>query len=650
MPDILHFTCGHCGKQLSAKPQHVGRSTRCPGCERPVTVPHPDPVPNQSGSLSEDEAFQSLEEVDIPIPTPPQHKAADQRAVLFQELANNVENNEIAAALSIIDQLKRNASGEDFADLWKLERELKKSQQTEWRTTAHRSHPTTTISDTRESSPPKKVMVRQTIPALNLDELVESTISEVTTPQQRTASPRTTREPTSALPQVTHSGWTSWIVTAVAVGSVIVVTGLFAAFQLGKATVMRSDKPPETALLPLAETPRTQGVVLTPDISTQSDTRTKADVAPGPANTKDTQSEVMKRLEISTKTVETVVTSYLAAKTWEERLPLMVNIDAVPSKDSLLAPPGIYRPGTFKSSSSSTDGEREMGSAEVDVSVSHPDQPTLSFNLVRTSKGFKIDAAVMKQVAAQAQMNAMLAEIRDSKPTVEVTILKMEKSVSSIRLDFRITNNSKLHLGYVGFNLSFFDSEGGFVGTCLQNAVNLRAGASSTDQGILSGGHSLEEIAKIKVSDLQLRTQTSTGAAINAGQFYSSDLRLDSNRPVDETQLERTFRGQWLNDSGESKTRIHFSPDARAMFIGASKEAKFSTEVTMRNYSSGEFGLRMFHPDGTGIGGVYKPIRKGVFRMTRGQLRVAGNPNWSPPDDDPTKGPVQTYIDAREVP
>lgn len=52
MLDILRFACGHCGKQLSVKPQHAGRSTRCPGCQYPVTVPYPDPEPIQADNLN----------------------------------------------------------------------------------------------------------------------------------------------------------------------------------------------------------------------------------------------------------------------------------------------------------------------------------------------------------------------------------------------------------------------------------------------------------------------------------------------------------------------------------------------------------------------------------------------------------------------
>ena len=424
MSDILRFACGHCGKQLSVKPQHAGRSTRCPGCQHPVTVPHPDPEPNPSESLSEDEAFRSLEEVDSPIPTPPQHKAADQRVVLFQELANDVENNEIAAALSIIDQLKRDATGQEFADLWKLERELKKSQQTELRTTSHSSHPTTVISDTRESSPPKKVMDRQTIPALNLDELAESTISDVTTPPQRTASQRTTREPISALPQVTHSGRNPWIVTAVAVGSIIVVAGIFAAFQLGKATATRSDSVTTTKIADTSQTtPASENVQ--PSIpAAQNNTSVSM-------RSTDAPSAAIEGSKISNQNAGEIVNAYLAASTWDQRLPLMVNFDDPPTGDSPLPPPGKYSPAAIISSTSTKSAKMEISSVEVDISTSHPQHKSVWFNLIRTPNGHKIDAAAMLDNAAKsnerleaarrAEEERLLLEKAEREPPVDAT-------------------------------------------------------------------------------------------------------------------------------------------------------------------------------------------------------------------------------------
>lgn len=60
MSEILRFVCDHCGKQLSAKPQHAGRSTRCPGCQKPVTVPLPVPVPSHSEELDDNDIFRLL--------------------------------------------------------------------------------------------------------------------------------------------------------------------------------------------------------------------------------------------------------------------------------------------------------------------------------------------------------------------------------------------------------------------------------------------------------------------------------------------------------------------------------------------------------------------------------------------------------------
>jgi|GEM_PF-3522817 len=424
MPDILRFNCGHCGKELSAKPQHIGRTTRCPGCGRPVTVLHPNPVPNQSKSLSEDEAFWSLEDADSPILTPPQNKPANERAGLFQELANDVENNEIAAALSIIDQLKREATGEEFADLWQLERELKKSQQTELPTTSHSSHPTTKISDTRASSPPRKLIDRQTIPALNRDELTDSTIPDVTTPPQRTRSPRTTWEPISALPQVTHSGRNHSIITAVAVGSVIVVAGIFAAFQLGKATATRSDSVTATKPADTGQSTPASGNVQPniPAAQNNIPVSMKPTDAPSPA---------MEGSKISMQNAGEIVKAYLAASTWDQRLPLMVNFDGPPTADSPLPPPGKYSPAAILSSTFTKSANMEISSVEVDISASHPQHKSIWFNLIRTPNGHKIDVAAMLdnavksnerlEAARRTEEERLLSEQAEREPPADAT-------------------------------------------------------------------------------------------------------------------------------------------------------------------------------------------------------------------------------------
>lgn len=60
MPEPLRFVCSHCGKQLSAKPQHAGKSTRCPGCQKPVTVPLPEPAVSPAENFKEDDILQLL--------------------------------------------------------------------------------------------------------------------------------------------------------------------------------------------------------------------------------------------------------------------------------------------------------------------------------------------------------------------------------------------------------------------------------------------------------------------------------------------------------------------------------------------------------------------------------------------------------------
>ena len=66
MSDILRFNCGHCGKQLSARRHLAGRSTRCPGCQHRVTVPHPEPAPSQADNLKKSGAFEFFQNISSP--------------------------------------------------------------------------------------------------------------------------------------------------------------------------------------------------------------------------------------------------------------------------------------------------------------------------------------------------------------------------------------------------------------------------------------------------------------------------------------------------------------------------------------------------------------------------------------------------------
>lgn len=96
MSDILRFACGHCGKQLSAKPQHAGRSTRCPGCKRPVTVPHPESAPSQAGNPNVGDLFPFHENIGSPSGVAESTEPAiDELTPMFQSNSTSVASNEM---------------------------------------------------------------------------------------------------------------------------------------------------------------------------------------------------------------------------------------------------------------------------------------------------------------------------------------------------------------------------------------------------------------------------------------------------------------------------------------------------------------------------------------------------------------------------
>jgi tetratricopeptide (TPR) repeat protein len=67
------FECPHCGKRLSAEPQHAGRTVPCPGCASPFSVPAPPPAnPDRDASTSRDDttfASTEAESDETPAPT-----------------------------------------------------------------------------------------------------------------------------------------------------------------------------------------------------------------------------------------------------------------------------------------------------------------------------------------------------------------------------------------------------------------------------------------------------------------------------------------------------------------------------------------------------------------------------------------------------
>ncbi len=36
---MIAFSCQHCGMKLRVKPEFAGRTSKCPACKHPLTVP-----------------------------------------------------------------------------------------------------------------------------------------------------------------------------------------------------------------------------------------------------------------------------------------------------------------------------------------------------------------------------------------------------------------------------------------------------------------------------------------------------------------------------------------------------------------------------------------------------------------------------------
>jgi hypothetical protein len=139
------------------------------------------------------------------------------------------------------------------------------------------------------------------------------------------------------------------------------------------------------------------------------------------ANSKIAQTEVMTNLERSRLKAEEVVKLYLAAKTWDERLPLMTNLNRKP-QDSPLTAPGTYSPAKITASMTRNFDGVETTEIDVDISTSHPGQPSLAFDLIPTPEGYKIDANLLLRNAVNAK------ETLEAARRAEETRLRMARA------------------------------------------------------------------------------------------------------------------------------------------------------------------------------------------------------------------------------
>lgn len=101
MSELIRFECPKCGKSLSAKPQFVGRSNKCPKCQCLVKVPVPAP---RDPHVQDDDAY-------ILQAAPPKRTLKKPSVSQLDEMAFLVENLPLA---EVFKRLK-NAAGIDHA-------------------------------------------------------------------------------------------------------------------------------------------------------------------------------------------------------------------------------------------------------------------------------------------------------------------------------------------------------------------------------------------------------------------------------------------------------------------------------------------------------------------------------------------------------
>ncbi len=155
-------------------------------------------------------------------------------------------------------------------------------------------------------------------------------------------------------------------------------------------------------------------------------------------------------------TPEDVVKTYLAAATWEERLPCILNPDSVRSQMAaryknidLAKTHDEFRPGTIYpvEKRSTVVGERVI--VKVNVSQGLPHHEYLRYVVVLTEEGFKVDWRESIKLGDEDNERAIRNKLQLVNSVLEVQVLKVYQSSSShTSLDIKVTNKSNKFISF----------------------------------------------------------------------------------------------------------------------------------------------------------------------------------------------------------
>ena len=301
---------------------------------------------------------------------------------------------------------------------------------------------------------------------------------------------------------------------------------------------------------------------------------------------------------------DATVKGYLAAGTWEERLPYVLNADRVRQEMAKLYrnTPSFkaedFLPGTITAVENRNAPVGGQCTVTVDVSTSSPNFPRWTYNLVRTPEGFKIDWEASQEQRKKEQNEALQAKLRELNPFIDIEVLRCKQSNSRTEIEFRLTNKSTALFSYVAVTLSIHNDKDEYLGNDYTNATNVRAGQSIV-KSISFDNVKVGEVALWKMGIKDVIIDRGDGERTEATSVFTLKEQVAGPDKGYKPRLEEYLAGHWR----EANTDHYFSfasPNLGVIVVHKDVRRRFSLEIVERNYSTGIVKLRYVNDDGSG--------------------------------------------------
>ena len=318
---------------------------------------------------------------------------------------------------------------------------------------------------------------------------------------------------------------------------------------------------------------------------------------------------------------QSVVKAYLAARTWEDRLPLVLNADILRPEmatyyDGQKLPSDGLLPGNIVTVDNETASVGEKCMVIADLHITTPDRPNWTFAVIHTEEGFKVDWKETQVIAANDIKAAAQKEPQELIPLVEFEVQRCNLFTSdSTKVEGKITNNSKALLAYVQVAMNILNEKGDYLDSVTATVKNLRAGESEFAE-FWFRNVKLGDVASWKMSLKDVSISQEGKARIDATDKYELRYSIAGSDNGHRIELEKCLCGHWLETRLEKPCHYFFSSTAPecVLYDGAATETK-SIEVVQRNYSSGTLTLRLVDEERFGVELVFSQLHTKVLRV-----------------------------------